>query len=370
MRFRPSVTSPSGLRHAIHRSFALTGLFAALIAGPVFADDAADIAKLMRAGQYAEALTKVDAVLAKTPRDPQTRFLKGVILTEQNKPQDAISVFTRLTEDFPDLPEPYNNLAVLYASSGQYDKARTSLEMAIRTNPTYATAYENLGDVHARLASQAYDKALQLDSANTGAKSKLTMVRTLVGNTTGGTNPKTGAATAAPIVKAAPAAPIVVAKAEPAKPSAAAPVPEPVKAAPAPKPEPVKAASSPKPEPVKAAPAKNDEQDDVMDVVNAWAKAWSARDIKSYLNYYGNDFQPGKGESRKAWADERTARIVGKGSISVGIQSPRVSINGNTATVKFRQSYASGSLKSDTRKTLILNKQNGKWQINQERTGS
>ena len=83
------------------------------------------------------------------PKDAQGRFLKGQILTEMNKPADAIAVFTKLTEDYPELPEPYNNLAVLYAQQKQYDKARTALEMAIRTHPSYAIAYENLGDVYA-----------------------------------------------------------------------------------------------------------------------------------------------------------------------------------------------------------------------------
>lgn len=352
------------LRTLLKNTVVTSGLIAGLMGTAAFADDTTEISRLMRAGQYPEALIKVDAALAKTPKDAQTRFLKGVILTEQNKTQEAITLFSRLTEDFPELPEPYNNLAVLYASSAQYDKARSALEMAIRTNPTYATAYENLGDVHARLASQAYDKALQLDSANNAAKSKLTLVRSLVGNATGGTNPKTGVVAANASARAAPAPMVamVAPKAEPAKPEAVAPVAkqETVKPAPAAKSEPAKPIAN----------ASMEEQDDVLEAVNAWAKAWSARDIKSYLNYYSSDFQPAKGESRKAWAEERTARIVGKGSINVGIQSPKVALAGNTATVKFRQTYVSGSLKSDTRKTLVLNKQAGKWQIKQERTGN
>jgi tetratricopeptide (TPR) repeat protein len=117
-------------------------------------------------GQLNEALSKADQYLAGKPRDPQMRFLKGVIQTESGKPADAVATFTKLTEDFPELPEPYNNLAVLYAGQSQFDKARAALEMAIRTNPSYATAHENLGDVYAKLASQAYSKALQLDAGN------------------------------------------------------------------------------------------------------------------------------------------------------------------------------------------------------------
>src|SRR3569833_1182031 len=160
----------------------LPGLAAALMANGAQADEAADVSGQLRANRYAEAMVKADAFLARKPQDAQMRFLKGVILTEQNKTAEAIATFSKLTEDFPALPEPYNNLAVLYAAGGEYEKARQALNKAIRTNPSYATAYENLGDVHAKLASQAYDKALQLDSGNSAAKSKLTLLRSLNGN--------------------------------------------------------------------------------------------------------------------------------------------------------------------------------------------
>src|SRR5688572_4895371 len=145
--------------------------------GSARADDTQDAAKLLKAGQHKEALERVNKALATKPRDAQARFLKGVILTEQGNTREAIDIFTRLTQDYPELPEPYNNLAVIYAGQGQYERARVTLEQSIRTHPSYATAYENLGDVYAKLASQAYDKALQLDKSNTGAQNKLSLVR-------------------------------------------------------------------------------------------------------------------------------------------------------------------------------------------------
>ena len=148
---------------------------------PAHADDVQDAAKLLKAGQHKQALDLVNKVLTAKPRDAQARFLKGLILTEQGNTKEAIEIFTKLTQDYPELPEPYNNLAVIYASQGQYDRARAALEQSIRTHPSYATAYENLGDVYAKLASQAYDKALQIDSSNTAAKNKLSLVRELVG---------------------------------------------------------------------------------------------------------------------------------------------------------------------------------------------
>src|SRR5947209_400810 len=151
-----------------------------ILGGTARADDRQDAQQLFKQGQTQQALERVNRALAANPREPQARFLKGLIYTEQGKQQEAIEIFTKLTQDYPNLPEPYNNLAVIYASQGQYDTARSALEQSIRTHPSYATAYENLGDVYAKLASQAYGKALQLDGPNTGAPNKLSLVPELV----------------------------------------------------------------------------------------------------------------------------------------------------------------------------------------------
>ncbi|MGL4575102.1 MAG: tetratricopeptide repeat protein, partial [Burkholderiaceae bacterium] len=209
---------------------------------PAAAQDSDEVQRLLRSGNLTEALTKADAALAKTPKDAQLRFLKGLILTEQKKTNEAIAVFLKLTEDYPELPEPYNNLAVIYGQLGQYEKARAALEMAIRTHPSYATAHENLGDVYARLASQAYDKALQLDTTNTGAQVKLALVRELVSGK-GAQKPT--------LVAAAPAAkPALAPVAAPAKPMPATPTPAATAAkappTPAPTPAPTQIAQAPK----------------------------------------------------------------------------------------------------------------------------
>ena len=192
-------------RSPVSKALRLLALAALFSFSAVHADEYGDVGQLLRSGKLAEALTRADQYLAGKPRDPQMRFLKGVIQTEAGKPADAITTFTKLTEDYPELPEPYNNLAVLYAGQSQFDKARAALEMAIRTNPSYATAHENLGDVYAKLASQAYSKALQLDSNNTGVQPKLALIRDLFAPGAKGQRPAAPAA-AAP-------APAVVAKA-------------------------------------------------------------------------------------------------------------------------------------------------------------
>jgi len=175
----------------LHRTPMLSRLAAALAAAligaasPAWAapaDDLRDAQKLYGQGKVQPAMDKVDQFLKAQPRDPQGRFLKGLLLTEQHRTDDAIKVFTGLTEDYPELPEPYNNLAVLYASQGNYDKAKSALELAIHTHPSYATAHENLGDIYAQLASRAYDRALQLDKNNATAQTKLAMVKELFGS--------------------------------------------------------------------------------------------------------------------------------------------------------------------------------------------
>jgi Flp pilus assembly protein TadD len=139
----------------------------------------ADITAMVNQHQYAPALAALEPYLATNPADAQGRFLKGVALGELNRTSEAIAVFTSLTEDFPELPEPYNNLAVLYAKLNQLDNARHALEMAIRTNPSYATAHENLGDIYAQLAKQAYNQATQLDANNASASRKLTLLNSI-----------------------------------------------------------------------------------------------------------------------------------------------------------------------------------------------
>lgn len=143
------------------------------------ADEVAEVNQLVKAGQATEAMAKLEQFLAFKPKDPQLRFLKGVMLADSKRTADAMAIFTSLNEDYPELPEPYNNLAVLHASLGNYEKARAALETAVRGNPNYATAWENLGDVHARLAAQAYSRALAVDATNTALPPKIAQLGAL-----------------------------------------------------------------------------------------------------------------------------------------------------------------------------------------------
>jgi Flp pilus assembly protein TadD len=162
------------------RRLPLLVLILLLGAGAVLADDLDQARKLMRAGDRTAAMASIDKVLAAKPNDQDARFLKGVALAEDGRVDEAIEVYQRLAQDFPELPEAHNNLAVLYAARGDLERARQSLDMAIRTNPKYAVAQENLGDVYIQLAARAYERAAQLDPANRSAPRKLTLSREVV----------------------------------------------------------------------------------------------------------------------------------------------------------------------------------------------
>lgn len=166
------------MKHAAFSRLSIAfALLFSLWGSAVHANEYDDVNALLRQGKSNEALAKADTYIAGKPRDPQMRFLRGVILTEQNKQAEAITAFTQLTQDFPELSEPYNNLAALYASQSKFDQARNALEQALKLNPNYATAHENLGDVYARLAAQEYVRAQQFASTNASVAPKLTLIR-------------------------------------------------------------------------------------------------------------------------------------------------------------------------------------------------
>lgn len=316
------------------------------------ADDFEDANKLFKQGQRSQALDKVNGYLADKPKDAQARFLKGLILTEQGKTAEAVKIFSALTDDYPELPEPYNNLAVLYAGQGQYDKAKRLLEMAISTHPSYSTAHENLGDIYAKMASQAYDRALQLDHGNTATQTKLAMIQNLFADNT--RNKETLSRNAPVPSKAEEAAPVIAVVSQP----------EPAQPAPA--------VTAIKTEPT-ARPSdrivKKENGKEALETVKAWAVAWSAKNTDKYLSFYSDDFKVPGGETRPAWETARRERISKPKHIQVGIQNMTIQfIDSDHVTVKFRQSYRASHLKTSGNKILLLVNSGNKWLIQEERS--
>ena len=341
------------LNAIIARSFLVATV--SLLAPAAHADELKDISQLADQGQSAAAIDRLNTYIIANPKNAQALFMKGVLLAEQGRRDEAIRTFTDVTEKFPNLPEPYNNLAVLYADQGQFDKARKALETAIKTHPSYATAHENLGDIYARMASEAYDKALQLDTSNTRAEGKLSMIKDLFG-----TGNKT-----------------TLASKEPAKTDAKVTNPiRPADTKPADAKKVATASTKTTAEPAKAEPTKNIEpaksnDAEITSAVNNWAQAWSAKNLDQYFASYGASFQPAKGESRKTWEQQRRERITRPAKINVEVSNINITTTeANSAKVRFKQSYRADSKPIYTTKTLVMKKEGNNWFIEQEIAGS
>lgn len=323
------------------------------------ASDLPEVQKLIERRDFKQALLKVNQHLAAQPDSIDGRFYKGVILAESSEVQQAIAIFTQLTKDAPKMLEAYNNLGVLYARQQEYDKARSTLEAALRVDPAFAAVSGNLRNTYGRLAKQAYDKALGQESGLPphGASQSLVMLSQLRAPTPASEKAlevvasKLSAASlpaTAPVPvatpAAAPAAPAVVA-------SAAAPAAERK-----PEPERKPAASTPSP------------RQEVRQAIDAWADAWMSKDMKGYLAAYASDFKLPGGLSRQDWERERTRRIAGKKDrIQLTLEKFDIDVQDGVATARFQQRYKAGSLAESTNKTLTLVRQGGRWRIKSEK---
>jgi tetratricopeptide (TPR) repeat protein len=148
--------------------------------GPATRDDTPQIDASIAQKNWEASLTQLDARIASNPHDAQAKFKRGTALAHLNRDDDAIAAFTELTQLYPELPEPYNNLAALYAKHGRYAEARAALETATKVNPGYGLAYENLGDLYLRMANEAYRRAQGLGKASATTTQRLADIQKIV----------------------------------------------------------------------------------------------------------------------------------------------------------------------------------------------
>jgi len=358
-----------GFVNFISHAWLSGGLLAAalLVAHPLAsaASDLPDVQRLIERRDFKQALVKVNQYLAVRPDSIDGRFYKGVILAEANEVQQAIVLFTQLTQDAPQMLEAYNNLGVLYARQQEYDKARATLEAALKVDPAFAAVSGNLRNTYGRLAKQAYDKALGQESGPQGGGKSLVMLSQLRAPSVASEKAlevvasKLGATAlpplAQPVVTAAP----VAAPAPAQKVAQASAVP----AVPAPESKAVAASERKVPEAKQPSPEK-----EVRQAVDAWVEAWVRKDMKAYLDAYGADFKVPGDLSRKDWERERTKRISGKKDpIQIVLEKLDIDVQDGVATARFLQRYKSGSISESTRKTLTLTRRGGKWRIKSEK---
>ena len=269
--------------------------------------DISNLNKLIEEKKYSEAKRVVEDLLDSDKENPQLLFINGVLLSELGEIDQAINVFISLTKSHPALPEPYNNLAVLYAQSGNFDLAKIALEKSIKTHPSYATAHVNLGDLYTRMASESYNQALQIDKSNKNAKTKLSLIKKLFNFQFINKN-------------------IVIA-------------------------QDVREKTQSFNENKKNQESINEK---IFAMIDNWKNAWMSQNFNQYIGHYSDNFKNNKGMDLEKWMEFRKPRIINKPSINIKLENLEISKNKNLFNVSFIQIYQSGNINSTTKKTLVI----------------
>lgn len=293
--------------YSMSKRFLIAVIFLAFSFANYSFADIPKLNKLIENKGYLEAKKIVDQLIDSDKDNPQLLFLNGVLLSELGQTDDAINVFESLTKSHPALPEPYNNLAVLYAQNGDFDLAKIALEKSIKTHPSYATAHINLGDLYTRMASESYNQALQIDKSNKNAKTKLSLIKKLFNFQ--------------PINKN-----IALTDDISQKPQSF--------------------------QEIKDIEVSVNEKIFVM--IDNWKNAWMNQNFDQYIGYYSTNFKNNKGMDLEQWKQFRKPRVINKPSINLKLENIEISKNNNLFSVSFTQIYQSGSIDSTTKKTLLI----------------
>ena len=279
--------------------------------------DINEIKLLLKNGKYKIAENIINGAIEEDLNNPEILFYKGIIETNLGKTNQAIDTFRGLTERFPELPEPFNNLAVLYAEKGQFRLAKEILEQAIKTNPSYLTAHINLGDIFTKMASEAYNKALEIDKSNNIAITKLSMITQLFNY-----NPNTKNT----VINS------INTKKE------------------------VKITKLSKKELKKV----------ILNSIENWKTAWESKDVESYFDSYSSNFIYPNNMTKSQWQKYRTNRILPKKIISISISNIKFKFKKEKIIATFTQNYKSGRLNQTSNKSLTFVAESGQWFIVEE----
>jgi tetratricopeptide (TPR) repeat protein len=328
-------------------------------------DDLGEIRDLGASGRTYEALARLEPLLGAEPDRVEGLMLKGILLTRLGRVDEAKEIFLGLIESSPELPEPYINLAALYAGAGDYDRSVRILKLALATHPSYLAAYENLTKVYGKLASEAYRRALgdqaetdeepmelvlldQVHLRATGIAPPAAALTVRLPETTperasGGVEP--GKEKVAEVVQTD-SAPIEADEAMTAETQAETGV----------------AADSDPGD--RAGP----DLDRVPGMIDGWALAWTEQRVEEYLGFYSREFTPMKGLSQEGWEVMRRGRLTGPGFISISYEDLEVEEEGpGRVSARFVQLYDSSVLQDSCVKVLALLWEDGEWKIADER---
>ena len=178
---------PSAFSMTAHWRLAFTALMCmccAVMPGIARADDIADVRALIARGDLPAALARVEQAVATRPRDVQLRFLQAVVLMESRRDDAALALFMQLSQEFPELPDPHNNIALLHARGGRLEAALAEIQEALRTEPGHRTARANLGQLYLLLAVKAWEDLALSGPIEPALKTRLDGARALVASST------------------------------------------------------------------------------------------------------------------------------------------------------------------------------------------
>lgn len=267
------------------------------------------------------ALEKIKKRLRQTPDEPRLLFYKGVTEAKLNQIDNAIKTYNGLINKYPNLPEPYNNLAVIYAERQELDLAKDTLEKAIKTNSSYSVAHINLGDIYTQMATNAYNMAFEIDKDNKIARNKLKLITELF-NYKPNTNEKS-------IIVEELDAKII--KIEPRN--------------------------------------KSVDKKKIIEKIAAWKTAWEAKDLDSYFDSYSENFKYPNQMSQEQWEKYRRDRIMNKKEITINISNIKTKFKKDIVHAIFYQDYKSTGYQQKSKKTLIFEFQANDWKIIEEFSG-
>jgi tetratricopeptide (TPR) repeat protein len=303
---------------------------------------------LSEQGQHEQAIRQLEQLNSADQSTYDATLVKAMVQQNAGNTAVAISLLESLTESSPEQPEAFNNLAVIYAQAGDYTRAIETLQAAMNTHPSYATVQRNLKDIYATLASQAYNKALDIqEEQSPPALARLT--------TAPGTQPETAVK---PVVSTPVVAQKKVEKASAPAITAMQRQPEQVAAV---------TVTSITEEPNAA--DTSGELQQVGSLLEQWSSAWRNQNPAGYVEAYTSNYHPSPEMSHSEWVQQRHNRLTQPKYIKVALSDISISLlRHNLSEAYFEQRYESDSFKDAVKKRLLLVKENGQWRISHERT--
>ena len=285
---------------------------------------------LVEQKKFVKAVLEGNDILQQDPTNTRARFLTAYSYQMIAKTDKAISLYQDLIRDHPTLPEPRNNLAMIYLEQGDYDLASQMLVSAINTRISYAIAYANLSQVYKGIASEAYRRAISqsTEPAKYTHDIELTAITRLDFQ---------GSETAPKIANLSVSQPVLK--------------------------EPLAEDIATTQTVVNAA----NEGTLLIEKVRNWAQAWSSKDFDNYRASYAPDYRA-KFNTHEQWVKYRQKRILRPGDIKVEVSDFTVKQRGaNLATVDFTQAFSSPRYSDRVVKRLDFNRVGSQWKIAVER---